>query len=123
LTGGGTLASNRTFAVGSGWGISVSADAVAVNQSTLDARYVQPSDLTNFHSSVTTITSSQSTTNASGTLAITFGDLTNAVHYNIYLNRLLLRPSEYSVSGTTVTFNQALLATDDELEVVGLKAV
>jgi hypothetical protein len=32
LTGGGTLAANRTFAVGAGTGISVSADAVAVDQ-------------------------------------------------------------------------------------------
>jgi hypothetical protein len=86
------------------------------------ATKLAPSDLTNFHSAVTTITSTQSATNASGTLGITFGDLTNAVHYNIYLNRLLLRPSEYSVSGTTVTFNQALLATDDELEITGMHA-
>jgi hypothetical protein len=40
LTGGGTLAANRTFAVGVGTGITVNADDVAVNRTTVDAWYL-----------------------------------------------------------------------------------
>jgi hypothetical protein len=123
LTGGGTLATDRTFNVGAGYGISVAADSVAVNTTTLDARYVQPADLANFHSSATSITSGQAAANATGTIALTFSELSGAVHYSVYLNRILLRPGEYSISGTTVTMSQALLATDDEIEVTGLKIV
>ena len=40
LTGGGTLAASRTFAVGAGTGITVNADDVAVNRTTVDAWYL-----------------------------------------------------------------------------------
>ncbi len=72
-----------------------------------------------FHSSVQSVTSAQETTNSSSTVAYTFSELTNAVHYNVYLNRMLLRPTEFSVSGTTVTISSGVLAEDDELEVTG----
>jgi hypothetical protein len=122
LTGGGTLASNRTFNVGAGTGISVAADTVSVDTTWADARYVNPADLAHFHSAVQTITSAQSTTNVSATVALTFSDLTNAKHYAVYLNRQLLRPTaEYTVSGSTVTFAVGVLTTDDEIEVSGLK--
>ena len=72
-----------------------------------------------FHSSIQTVTSSQATTNASSSVNFTFSDLNGAVQYNVYLNRMLLRPSEFSVSGSTLTINSGVLATDDELEVTG----
>ena len=79
------------------------------------------SGLTNFHSTFQSVTSAQATTNASGTVAFTFADLATAKHYNVYLNRTLLRPTEFSVSGSTVTVVAGILATDDEIEVTGLK--
>ena len=75
-----------------------------------------------FHSSAQTVTSSQETTNVSATVDFTFSELTNAIHFNVYLNRLLLRPTEFSVSGTTVTIAVGVLAQDDELEVTGFTA-
>ena len=79
--------------------------------------------LSNFHSSVQTVTAAQETTNATGTVAFTFSELSGAVHYNVLLNRMILRPGEFTVSGTTVTFAAGVLATDDELEVTGAKVV
>jgi hypothetical protein len=79
------------------------------------------SALTHFHSSVQTVTSRQATNNSSARVDYTFSELSNAVHYQAYLNRQLLRPAEYSVSGTTVTIAIGVLATDDELEVTGLQ--
>jgi hypothetical protein len=79
------------------------------------------SGLTNFHSAFQSVTSAQATTNATGTVAFTFADLATAKHYNVYVNRMLLRPTEFSVSGSTVTFVAGLLTTDDEIEVTGLK--
>lgn len=60
LTGGGTLAANRTFAVGAGNGITVSADAVAAkagNGITVDATGINHADT----SSVTSVTASNRT--------------------------------------------------------------
>ena len=74
---------------------------------------------THFHSSVQTVTSSEESSNASATVDYTFSELTNAQHYAVFLNRVLLRPAEYSVSGTTVTVTAGVLAEDDELEVTG----
>lgn len=50
LTGGGTLAANRTFNVGAGTGITVNADDVAINTTYTDGRYLLLSGgtLTNF---------------------------------------------------------------------------
>ena len=73
-----------------------------------------------FHSSEQKVTSSQATTNTSAPVDFTFSELSGAAHYNVFLNRMLLRPSEFSVSGTTVTIATGILATDDELEVSGL---
>ena len=75
-----------------------------------------------FHSSAQTVTSSQETTNVSATVDFTFSELTDAIHYNVFLNRTLLRPTEFSVSGTTVTISIGVLAQDDELEVTGFTA-
>ena len=79
------------------------------------------SGLTNFHSAFQSVTSTQATNNVSATVAFTFADLATAKHYNVYLNRFLLRPTEFSVSGSVVTVVAGLLATDDEIEVTGLK--
>jgi hypothetical protein len=79
------------------------------------------SGLTNFHSAFQSVTSAQATTNATSTVAFTFADLATAKHYNVYVNRMLLRPTEFSVSGSTVTVVAGVLSTDDEIEVTGLK--
>ncbi len=79
------------------------------------------SGLTNFHSAFQSVTSAQATTNATSTVAFTFADLATAKHYNVYVNRTLLRPTEFSVSGSTVTVVAGVLSTDDEIEVTGLK--
>jgi len=75
---------------------------------------------THFHSSAQTVTSAEATTNASGTVDYTFSDLSGAIHYVAFLNRTLMRASEYSVSGTTLTVNSGVLATDDQIEVTGI---
>jgi hypothetical protein len=79
------------------------------------------SGLTNFHSAFQSITAAQATTNLTSTVSFTFADLATAKNYNVYLNRMLLRPNEVSVSGSTLTIAVGILATDDEIEVSGLK--
>ena len=79
------------------------------------------SGLANFHSAFQSVTSTQAANNVSATVAYTFADLATAKHYNVYLNRTLLRPTEFSVSGSVVTIVAGILATDDEIEVTGLK--
>ena len=77
-------------------------------------------NMTHFHSSVQTVTASQETTNASATVAFTFTELANARHYVVLVNRLVLRPTEYSVSGNVVTIaSGSIIAEDDEMEVTG----
>ncbi|MDA9992291.1 hypothetical protein N9E03_01265 [bacterium] len=71
--------------------------------------------LTHFHSAVTDITDDTDNT-------YTFSELTNARHYVVYLNRLILRANEYSVSGTTVTLVSGTHAVGDELEVTGFSS-
>ena len=75
---------------------------------------------THFHSSAQTVTSGEATTNASGTVDYTFSELSGAIHYVAFLNRTLMRASEYSVSGTTLTVTSGVLATDDQIEVTGI---
>lgn len=77
--------------------------------------------LTNYHSAPVAITSAQATTNATATVAVTFAEMSGWKSYAVFLNRQLLRPTEATASGTTVTFAVGVLATDDEVEVVGLK--
>jgi hypothetical protein len=76
--------------------------------------------LTHFHSSIQEITSSEELTNSTTTVDLTFSELTNARHYAVYLNRALLRPNEYSVSGSTLTVSIGVLLESDEVEVTGL---
>jgi hypothetical protein len=76
------------------------------------------------HSGVYYVTASDETTNSSANLGIsanTLGfNLAGKEIYMVYLNRLLLRPSEYTLdTGTgTITFQQNLLSQNDEIEAV-----
>ena len=73
------------------------------------------SSLTHFHSAVTDITDASDNT-------YTFSELTNARHYAVFLNRMVLRANEYSVSGTTVTLVAGTHDVGDELEVTGFSS-
>ena len=78
--------------------------------------------LAHYHATFQTVTSAQETTNASGTVTFTFADLSGSVHHLVLLNRTPLRPTEYSVSGTTLTLSAGLgLLEGDEIEVTGSK--
>jgi hypothetical protein len=79
------------------------------------------SGLTNFHSAFQSVSAAQASANASAGVAYTFADLATAKHYNVYVNRMLLRPTEFTVSGSTLTIAAGVLGTDDEIEVTGLK--
>jgi hypothetical protein len=91
-----------------------------------DARAVAAveSALTHFHSSEQEVTAAVATANATAAVSFTFSELVGADHYAVYLNRMLLRPGEFTVSsGSTnnLTISTGVLDADDELEVVGLK--
>ena len=78
--------------------------------------------LTHFHSSEQTVTAENSADNVNAGVEFIFTELSGAKFYMVLLNRFALRKSEYSVSGTTVTINPGILATDDEIEVTGLSS-
>ena len=121
LTGGGTLSANRTFNVGAGWGITVSADAVAVNQGTMDARYLQT--VTHVHGTPVVVTSAQSASNDTAAVTIDLGEA-NLDSYSVYINRMLMRPTEFTYSSNgNVSFAMGTLTTNDEVEIVGFKVV
>jgi trimeric autotransporter adhesin len=99
------------------------AAAISQSQSYADTGIGQlEASLTHFHSSLVDVTSAVSATNSSSSVTFTFSELSNARHYVVLLNRLILRPSEYSVSGTTLTIQTGVLSTDDELEVTGFSS-
>ena len=78
--------------------------------------------LSHYHATFQTVTAAQETANASGSVAFTFSELTGSVHHMVLLNRTPLRPTEYSVSGTTLTIAAGLgLQLGDEIEVTGSK--
>lgn len=76
------------------------------------------------HSGIYVVSASDETTNMSANMPITANtlgfNLAAKEIYMVYLNRLLLRPSEYTLdSGTgTIIFQQTLLAQNDEIEAV-----
>lgn len=76
------------------------------------------------HSGIYVVTAADNTANTGSTHAITAAtlnfDLSGKEFYQVYLNRQLLRPSEYTVntSNGTITFSSDVLAEDDELEAV-----
>ena len=77
--------------------------------------------LTQYHATFQTVTAAQETTNASGAVTFTFADLSGSVFHLVLLNRIPLRPTEYSVSGTTLTIATGTLIEGDEIEVTGSK--
>ena len=78
--------------------------------------------LAHYHATFQTVTAAQETTNATGTVAFTFSELSGSVHHMVLLNRMPLRPTEYSVSGTTLTIASGFgLLEGDEIEVTGSK--
>jgi len=93
----------------------------------LDGRYMNAdSGFTYAHSSAQTVNATVATNNGSGAVTFDFNELEGAMHYTVYLNRQLLRPGEFSVNTASTTANLTIstgvLAEDDELEVVTLKA-
>jgi hypothetical protein len=82
------------------------------------------SSLSMTHSGVYVVTSSDNTGNAGSAHAITAANLgfnlSGKEFYQVYLNRQLLRPTEYTVNSSngTITFTADVLATDDEIEAV-----
>jgi len=108
--------------VTAGTGISVTGTAVAntgvlsINSST------GAKTLAHYHATFQTVTAAQETTNASSTVAFTFSELSGSIHHMVLLNRVPLRPTEYSVSGTTLTIASGFGLTEgDEIEVTGSK--
>ena len=93
------------------------ADAAVVTAATAAQVKVDAleTSLTHFHSAVTDITDAADNT-------YTFTELTNARHYAVFLNRMVLRANEYSVSGTTVTLVSGTHDVGDELEVTGFSS-
>ena len=78
------------------------------------------------HSAVYTVTSANETSNTGSTLAVnaaTLGfDLTEASYYQLFINRTLARPAEFTVDLTngTITFAADVVAENDEVEAVFL---
>ena len=73
-----------------------------------------------YHTGLWTVTATEETNNASSAVTHTFSELSGSVQHAVYLNRTLLRPTEYSASGTTLTIASGLgLQLGDEIEVVG----
>jgi len=91
-----------------------------------DARAVAAvkSALSMTHSGVYVVTAADETNNTGSSRAISASDLGFNVAgteiYQVYLNRQLLRPTEYTVntSNGTLTFDADLLAENDEIEAV-----
>jgi hypothetical protein len=85
------------------------------------ADVVTPTDLTHEHGDPVIVTSAQSASSDTSTVGINLG-VTGLVHYSVYINRMLMRPTEYTYNSSTgvVTFATGTLTTNDELEITGL---
>tara|TARA_B100001057_G_C22837881_1_gene945902 strand:- start:319 stop:2343 length:2025 start_codon:yes stop_codon:yes gene_type:complete len=117
---GGTL----TLSVSSQPDVSVS----------LDGRYVKLADSTKKHSDAYEVTAQDETDNSSATLTKTWAQLTagkidiggidfaseinDSPYAVVYINRMVARPNEVTVSSTGLTFAIGVVAEDDEIEVV-----
>jgi hypothetical protein len=78
--------------------------------------------LAHYHATYQTVTALQETNNPSSAITFTFSELSGSVHHMVLLNRQPLRPTEYSVSGTTLTIASGFgLLEGDEIEVTGCK--
>ena len=117
-----TASSDATSKANAAQSAAISAAASDATSKANAAQAAAIAAMTHFHSSVTDVTAANETSNATATVNFTFSELTNAKHYVVLLNRNVMRPSEYSVSGTTVTVAVGILADGDELEVTGLSA-
>jgi len=76
------------------------------------------------HSGVYVVTSTDASGNSGSSHAITAATLGFNVggkeFYQVYINRQLLRPTEYTINSSngTITFSSDVIATDDEIEAV-----
>ena len=76
------------------------------------------------HSGVYVVTSADATGNSGSSHAVTAAtlgfDIAGKEFYQVFLNRQLLRPTEYTVNSSngTLTFSNDVLAADDEVEAV-----
>ena len=76
------------------------------------------------HSGVYVVTSTDASGNSGSSHAITSATLGFNVggkeFYQVYINRQLLRPTEYTINSSngTITFSSDVIATDDEIEAV-----
>ena len=120
---------NYMVDVSAGTGISVSHTAGEGSTATITNTGVTALNsstggltLAHYHATYQTVTAAQETTNASGTVSFTFSELAGSVHHLVLINRMPLRPTEYSVSGTTLTIASGFgLTLGDEIEVTGSK--
>lgn len=117
---GGTL----TLSVGTQSDVTVS----------LDGRYAQLGNTSKKHTHAYEATAQDETDNTGSTHAITWANLTSgkidtggvdfASEINdspyavVYLNRIMMRPNEVSITSTGLTFASDVLTEDDEVEVV-----
>ena len=108
--------------VTAGTGISVSGTAVT-NTGLLSLNSLTGAKtLAHYHATFQTVSAAQETSNVSSGITFTFSDLSGSVHHVVLVNRVPLRPTEYSVSGTTLTLAAGLgLLDGDEVEVTGSK--
>ena len=113
-------ASDATTKADAAQSAAISAAASDATTKANAAQVAAIAQLAHFHSSVQTVTSGQETTNVTATVGFTFSELSDAKHYVVLVNRLVLRPDEYSVSGSVVTIVVGVIAENDEIEVTGL---
>jgi hypothetical protein len=113
--------SNGNTTVGGGLTVSGDVNFSSTAQDTIKDYF------TRTHSGVYIVTASDNTGNTGSSHAITATDLgfdlSGAVFYQLFLNRQLLRPTEFTLNNSngTITFTADVLATDDEIEAVFLK--
>ena len=115
-----SAASDATTKADAAQSAAISAAASDATTKANAAQVAAIAQLAHFHSSVQTVTSGQETTNVTATVAYNFTELADAKHYVVLVNRLVLRPDEYSVSGSVVTIVVGIIAENDEIEVTGL---
>jgi|TARA_R110000764_G_scaffold40230_1_gene89906 hypothetical protein len=115
-----SAASDATTKADAAQSAAISAAASDATTKANAAQVAAIAQLAHFHSSVQTVTSGQETTNVTATVGFTFSELSDAKHYVVLVNRLVLRPDEYSVSGSVVTIVVGVIAENDEIEVTGL---
>ena len=100
----------------------------------LDGRYVKIADSAKKHTDAYEVSAQDETDNGSGALAKTWAQLTagkidiggidfaseiaDSPYAVVYINRMVARPNEVTISATGLSFAQNVLAEDDEIEVV-----